>query len=311
MDISVVVPVYGCPQAVEPLAERLIAAIEPITPSFEIILVNDACPKGSWAEIKKVCEKEKRVIGLNLAKNVGQENAIVAGLDYAVGEWIVVMDCDLQNRPEDIPALYAKAQEGYDVVFAKRQERKDSWLTKTLSWAFYKVYNYFADDCYDPDVCNFSIVHRKVINAYLQTRERRRSYTMLISWLGFRQTAIPLLGDSRYAEKSSYTFGKKIKLAIDTILSQSNKPLRFSVGIGFTMTAISFVYILYLVIRTLMYGTPLEGWTSLMASLFLIGGLLMMSIGVAGLYIGNIFDEVKSRPLYNAMETLNGRGDAV
>lgn len=309
MDISVVIPVYGCPQAVEPLTARIIAAIEPITSSFEIVLVNDACPKGSWVEIERVCEKEIRVVGLNLAKNVGQENAIVAGLDHAVGEWIVVMDCDLQNRPEDIPILYTKAQDGYDVVFAKRQERKDTWLTKTLSRTFYRVYNYFADDCFDPDVCNFSIVHRKVINAYLQTRERHRSYTMLISWLGFRQTTIPRVGDERFAEKSSYTFSRKIKMAMDTILSQSNKPLRFSVGIGFAMTALSFIYILYLVVLTLLYGTPLEGWTSLMASLFLIGGLLMMSIGVTGLYIGNIFDEVKARPLYNVMEIRNGRNE--
>lgn len=306
MDISVVIPVYGCPQAVKPLTERLVAAIEPITPSFEIILVNDACPKGSWAEIEKVCEKDERIVGVNLSKNHGQIRAITAGLDYSSGKWAVVMDCDLQDRPESIPDLYAKAQEGYDVVFAMRKERKDSFITKLLSRCFYKVYDYFTDGCFDPNICNFSIVSRRVIDAYLAMREQHRAYTMLIRWLGYPQTAIALQADARYEGKSSYNLKRKLKLAADIIVSQSNKPLYFSIGIGLFFAMTSFLYILFLVARRLIVGDILVGWTSMIASIFLVGGLLLFAIGVVGLYIGNIFDESKHRPLYHVMDCVNG-----
>ena len=156
--ISVVIPVYGCSSVLQELHQRLLKALLPITDSFEIIMVNDACPEDSWAEIKLLAKKDQRVIGINLSRNFGQHRAITAGLDRAAGEWVVVMDCDLQDRPEEIPKLYNKAQEGFDVVFGRRVRRKDTVLKRLGSSFFYTTLSYFTDSPMDSSIANFSII---------------------------------------------------------------------------------------------------------------------------------------------------------
>lgn len=298
MKISVVVPVYGCPAAVKPLTERVSATVKQITEDFEIILVNDACPKGSWAEVEKACDENPHVIGLELARNFGQICAITAGLDYCTGDWVVVMDCDLQDRPEGILDLYNKAQEGYDVVFARRKDRKDKASVKFLSKAFYKVYDYFTDGQYDNSICNFSISRSEVIKNYCKMREQNRAYTLFIKWIGYRQTAIDVEADIRYEGKSSYNLKRKLSMASKFITAQSNKPLMFSVTFGFIVAAIAFIYFIYMVISYFFKGTVPEGWTSIMASIYFLSGIILIAIGVLGIYIGYIFNEVKERPLY-------------
>lgn len=303
--ISVVIPVYGCRKALEPLYERLTASLTQIGLDYEIILVNDSCPQNSWETISELCRKDTKVIGLNLSRNFGQINAITAGLDHCSGDYVVVMDCDLQNRPEDIATLFAKLNEGYDVVFAKRAERQDGAVTKLLSRCFYQIYNYFSDGNYDPSVCNFSISRKAVISEYCGMREQNRGFTVFLKWLGFRSIAIDLPHEKRAAGKSSYSLRRKIKLAKSIITSQSNKPLRFSIAVGFVMALISFLLILYFFIRYLVSGDNLTGWTSLILSVYLVGGFILMGIGVLGIYIGNIFDETKHRPLYVLQESKN------
>ena len=305
MDISVVIPMYGCRAAVNELHRRLCENLEKLTNSFEIIMVDDCCPQNSWKEIVKICEKDKRVKGIHLSRNFGQIKAITAGLDQSRGDWVVVMDCDLQDRPESIIELYNKAQEGYDVVFARRKGRKDTWLTKRLSKLFYKVYDYFTDGNFDSSICNFSISKRKVIDSYCRMREHNRAFVMFVRWLGFNQTAIELEADKRFEGKSSYNLKKKMKMAFEIITSQSNKPLLFSVKVGFFIALLSLIYIIYLVVRTLAFGDVLIGWTSIMASIYLATGILLCAIGVAGIYIGNIFEEAKNRPIYVISEILN------
>lgn len=307
MDISVVIPVYGCRAALPELHRRLCETLASIVESFEIILVDDCCPQNSWEEIEKICEQDKRVIGIRLARNFGQIRAITAGLDKAKGDWVVVMDCDLQDRPEGIIALWNKAHEGYDVVFAKRKDRKDTFVTKLLSKCFYKVYDYFTDGNFDSSICNLSISRRLVIENYCKMREQNRAYTLFIRWLGFRQTAIELEADARFEGKSSYDLRKKIKLSFEIITSQSNKPLNFAITSGFIISAISFLYIIYLVFRVMFFGNILVGWPSLIASVYLMGGLILCAIGVLGIYIGNIFNETKHRPLYVVKEILNDK----
>ena len=190
MDISVVIPVYGCRAALTELYRRLVESVSKITNEFEIILVNDNCPQNSWEVIEELCANDKRVKGIELSRNFGQMRAILAGLDYAVGEWIVVMDCDLQDRPEEIVRLYEKAMEGYDVVFARRKERRDNPIKVFLANQFYKVYRFATEGNYDGAVCNFSIVKKNVIANYCRMREQHRGYVMYIRWLGFRQTII-------------------------------------------------------------------------------------------------------------------------
>lgn len=307
IDISVVIPVYGCRAAIPELHRRLCESLEKISKVFEIILVDDYCPQNSWEEIQKVCEKDKRVIGIHMARNFGQIRAITAGLDKSRGDWVVVMDCDLQDRPETIPELYQKAQEGYDVVFARREGRKDSAITKFLSKCFYKVYDYFTDGTFDSSICNFSISKRKVIDYYCRMREQNRAYTMFIRWLGFKQTAIDMPADERFEGKSSYNLKRKLKMAFEIITSQSNKPLLFSVKLGFVSAFLALIYIIYLVFREIILGDVLVGWTSIVASIYLMGGIILCAIGVVGIYVGNIFNEAKNRPLYVIDECLNAK----
>lgn len=306
MDISVVIPVYGCKAALPELHRRLCESLAKITTSFEIILVDDCCPQNSWDIIREICQKDKRVVGIHLSRNFGQIRAITAGLDKCQGQWIVVMDCDLQDRPEAIIDLYEKAQEGYDVVFARREDRKDTILTKFLSKCFYKVYDYFTEGTFDSSICNFSISRRKVIDSYCRMREQNRAYTMFIRWLGYKQAKIDLKADERFEGKSSYNLRKKMKMAFEIITSQSNKPLFFSVKMGFIIALIALVYIIYLVLRVVLMGDVLTGWTSTIASIYLMGGLILCAVGVVGIYVGNIFNESKNRPLYIIDECLNG-----
>ena len=310
MDFSVVVPVYGCRDALPELHRRLVETLEQMGKSFELIFVDDHDKQNSWEEIFRICQQDKRVRGIKLSRNFGQIRAITAGLDNAKGDWIVVMDCDLQDRPESIPELYGKACEGFDVVFAKRVDRKDSALTKFLSKSFYKVYEYFTDGTYDASLCNFSISRRIVIQNYCKLREHNRGYTMFIKWLGFRQTAIELVGDERFSGSSSYSFSKKMNMAFELITAQSNKPLQLSIRIGFVISLIAFAFLTYTVLRQLLFNDGAAGWTSLIASIYLMGGIILAAIGVVGLYVGNIFTEVKNRPLYVIEEHVNGEGAA-
>ncbi len=305
MDISVVIPVYGCRAALFELHRRLTESLKKITDDYEIILVNDCCPQGSWIDIEKICATDEKVVGINLSRNFGQIRAITAGLDKSRGDAVVVMDCDLQDRPENIPLLYEKLKEGFDVVFSRRQGRVDSGATKLFSKLFYKVYDYFTEGTYDSSINNFSIAKRKVIDAYCSMREHNRAYTMFIKWLGFNEAVIDLPAEERFSGRSSYSFKKKLKMASEIITSQSNKPLIFSVGLGFTMSLVSFIFIIALIIRKFAFHDVTTGWASLIASVFLMGGLILAAIGVVGIYIGNIFNEAKNRPIYVISEILN------
>lgn len=307
MDISVVIPVYGCPEALPELHRRLVDTLERMGKSFEIVLVDDCCPKGSWAPIAELCARDERVVGLRLSRNFGQIQAITAGLDKSQGDWIVVMDCDLQDRPECIEQLYAKAQEGFDVVFSRRVGRKDSGTTKILSRAFYGVYNYFTNGHFDPDINNFSISRRIVIDSYCSMREHNRAYTLFIKWLGFKQAVIELEADERFAGESSYDFKRKMNMAIDIITAQSDKPLRVAMSTGLIVALLAFIYLVFLVVNFFVNPGVIPGWTSMVGAVFLMGGLVLAAVGIVGIYVGNIFTEVKNRPLYVVAEQLNGR----
>ena len=304
MDISVVIPVYGCRAALTELYRRLVESVSKITNEFEIILVNDNCPQNSWEVIEELCANDKRVKGIELSLNFGQMRAILAGLDYAVGEWIVVMDCDLQDRPEEIVRLYEKAMEGYDVVFARRKERRDNPIKVFLANQFYKVYRFATEGNYDGAVCNFSIVKKNVIGNYCRMREQHRGYVMYIRWLGFRQTIIDVEHDARYEGKSSYSLKKRIDMAIELLTSQSDKILKLFVSFGFVMSISAFLAIIGLIIYHYTAQVAV-GWTSLIATNVLIGGIIIVVIGIVGIYVGNIFMQTKDRPLYVIRQMLN------
>lgn len=309
MKISIVVPVYGCPEAIELLHERTVNAVKQITDDYELILVNDSCPKGSWKNIQELCKKDKKVVGINLSRNFGQVNATNAGIEYATGDYVVLMDCDLQDRPEAIVDLYAKIQEGNDIVFVGRQNRKDNPIQRFFSNSFYKVYNYLVDGYYNPAIGNFCMVSRQVVDEYCSLPEHNKSFTTILCWMGYRSDMIMVESDKRLEGKSSYNMRKRINLAIDMITFQSNKPLHFFVKLGVVIGMLAFLFIIYqLGVYIFVGGTP-SGWMSLIAVVTLLGGIQLVSLGVIGIYIGNIFNETKNRKAYFIQEVLNGKED--
>ncbi|MCP3031627.1 glycosyltransferase family 2 protein [Halobacillus sp. A1] len=308
--ISVVVPVYGCRSCLWELCDRLRAVITAIPADYEIILVNDSSPDHAWEIIHQLAMEDERIIGIDLARNFGQHHAITAGLDHTTGDWVVVMDCDLQDRPEEIAALYKKAQEGYEVVFAKRIVRQDSLIKKVQSKLFYRVYDYFTGHSSDHTVANFSICHKKVIEGFRQMKEQGRLFPLFLQWMGYKTTSIPVEHNERSEGESSYNFKKLVTLATDTIIAQSNKPLRLSIQFGFIVSLGSFLYGLYLFVRFFFMDQHVPGWTSVMVSLYFIAGLIFFNFGVLGLYIGKVFNEVKGRPLYLIREHVNEKKES-
>ena len=248
-------------------------------------MVNDASPDRSWEAICTLSAKDSRVKGLRFSRNFGQHFAITAGLDVAAGDWVVVMDCDLQDQPEEIIQLYNKALEGFDIVFARRVNRKDRWTKRMQSKLFYKLYDYFTDNHFDSAIANFSICSRQVVDEIIRLREHSRSYPLFLKWLGFNWTTIDVAHAERLEGRSSYNWNKLMNFAIDSIVSQSNKPLRLSIKFGFLVALISLIYGLFLIFKFFFLSQPVAGWTSMMVLLSFLGGLLMANIGVLGLYM--------------------------
>ncbi|MBQ6461360.1 glycosyltransferase family 2 protein [Candidatus Saccharibacteria bacterium] len=304
---SIVIPVYGCKAALEELYTRLTKVITTITKNYEIILVNDACPQNSWETIEQLCTKDKHVKGIELSRNFGQMKAILAGLDNANGDYIIVMDCDLQDKPEEIPKLFGKLNEGYDIVFAKRSSRKDKKRKILIAKIFYKIYSFTVGQKYDPELCNFCIARRNVINAYCQMREEHRAFVMYLQWLGFKQASVSVEHSKRKSGKSSYSLKKRLKLALEILLSQSDKFLRLLVGFGINLSVLSFIAIIILIICHINIPDQVPGWTSTIAAICLMGGINIAVTGIVGLYVGNIFVQVKERPLYIIRTKLNDR----
>lgn len=305
IQISIVSPVYRAEKMVHMLVERIVKSVSTITEDFEIILVNDASPDASWSVIEHECAQDKRVKGINLSRNFGQHYAITAGLHYAQGEWVVVMDCDLQDRPEEIPALYQKAQEGYDIVYARRVDRQDKGLKKLSSTIFHEIFDWLSGSTTDKTIANFGIYKQCVIAEYNRMPELARSFGTLIRYLGFTKTTMDVQHAERAEGQSSYNLYKLLKLSFDVIIANSNKPLRMAVGLGFGMSALSFLLALYNVIARLVGFISFPGYTTTVFSIWFVGGLMLFVMGILGLYIGKIFDQVKGRQLFIVKDQVN------
>lgn len=304
--ISVISPVYGAASLLEELVERSIKSVKQITDDYEIILVEDSGPDDSWAKIKKICADNPRVTGIRHSRNFGQQYAINCGLDHARGEWVVMLDCDLQDRPEEIINLYHKAQEGFDIVLASRKNRRDDFLKKMFSRMFYKTLNYLTDTNQDPTVANFALYHRKVVDALKNMQDYNRYYPTMIHWVGFRMTTLEIAHAERTdGKKSSYNFRKRLNLAFDTIVSFSDKPLRLTVKLGLVISAITAIFAIALVIRYFMVDVEVSGWTSMFLSFWFLSGLIITILGMVGIYVGKIFEKVKGRPTYIIGEIVN------
>lgn len=305
MKLSIVSPVYRAENILEELVERIKKSIPSDFDSFEIILVDDFSPDNSWKAIETLAVKHKEIIGIKLSRNFGQHYAITAGLDNASGDFTVVMDCDLQDQPEEIEKLYQKAKEGYDVVLARRYDRKDSFFKKLVSKCFYKTLGYLTGSAQDETVANFGIYSRKVINEICGLRESIRYFPTMVKWVGFPTAYVNVDHAHRMEGESNYNLKRLLNLALDIILAFSNKPLRLIVKFGVTISMLSFVMAIYVVVRKIHGDVEVSGYASLMTSIWFLSGCILSTLGVVGLYVGKIFEGVKQRPLYIIEKKIN------
>ncbi|MBT7555428.1 glycosyltransferase family 2 protein [Candidatus Woesearchaeota archaeon] len=298
VDVSIVIPVYKCNECLIQLCSGISFELEKISLKYEIILVDDCSPDDSWNTIEGIAKEGKSIYGIRLSRNFGQHIAIVAGLERSIGNRVVVMDCDLQDDPREIKNLYVKAKEGFHIVYAQRVNRRDPMFKVIMSKVFYKILGYLTDTRLDASVSNFGIYHRKVIDAVLSMKEGHKIFSIMVRWVGFSSSSIHVLHASRKYGKSSYSFRNLIKMSIGIVTSFSDKPLRLMIKIGFMVAFISGVYALFLIYNGVINQVDVYGWSSVMVSMWFIGGVLMSIIGVVGLYVGRTFDEVKSRPVF-------------
>lgn len=294
--ISVVIPVYRSQESLRELSERLTQSLGSMTDDFEVVLVNDGSPDDSWTVIKEIAAKDPRFVGICLSRNFGQHPAISQGLNHARGQWVVVMDCDLQDRPEEIPRLYAKANEGFEQVVALRIDRQDNWAKKASARLYVRLLSWLSGRPINPAVGNFGIYHRCVVDVITSLKEQGRTFGLLALWAGFRRTELEVEHVARPYGSTSYSFGALLRLGLLGIISHSDKPLKLTVKLGAYLSATSLIGALWILLRQLIWGHSPVGWTSVMVSIAFMTGVLLGSIGVAGLYIAQIFDEVKERP---------------
>lgn len=305
MKVSVVSPVYRAQNLIDELVERLENSLSKIFEDYEIILVEDGSPDKSWEAIEKICANNQKVKGIKLSRNFGQHYAITAGLANANGDWVVVMDCDLQDQPEEIPKLYNKAKEGYDIVYAQRELRQDSVLKKVSSKLFYKTFGYLTDSKQDPSIANFGIYKNKVIQSILAMNDHVRFFPTMVQWVGFKSAKINVEHSSRAEGKSSYSWRKLINLAIDNIIAFSDKPLRLTIRLGLFIAVLSFIFGLVYIYKYLNGEIKVLGFASIIISIWFLSGLIIFILGIIGIYLGKAFDKVKERPTYIISRMLN------
>ena len=294
--ISIVSPIYKAENFVEKLVFEIEKTLNKLELSYEIILVDDRSKDNSWLKMQEISKVNNKVKSVRLSKNFGQHPAIIAGLSLAKGNWIVVMDCDLQDQPKEIEKLYKKAIEGYDLVLGKRTNRKDGFVKKLSSYAFHKLYSYLTETKFDSTIANFGIYNKKVINEVLKMNDYIKSFPLFTNWVGFNSVAIEIEHAKRESGSSSYSFKKLVSLAFNTIISFSNKPLKLFVKFGMILSFFSIVFGVVTIVKFYNGTIKVLGYTSLMVSIWFLSGVIITVIGITGIYIGKIFDQTKNRP---------------
>ncbi len=303
--ISIVSPVYKAENILFKLVDEIEKVMLQMNVTYEIVLVDDRSPDNSWEVMQQLSAKFPLVKSIRLSKNFGQHPAIMAGISYASGEWIVVMDCDLQDQPKEIIKLYNKTKEGFDVVLASRKNRQDGFLKKASSKLFSMVYSYLTETKFDNTIANFGIYHSKVIAKVIQMNDYIKSFPLFVNWVGFKSVAIEVEHAERDSGSSSYSFSKLMSLAFNTIISFSNKPLKLFVKFGLLISIFSFTFGLVTIYRYFSGEITVLGYSSLMVSIWFLSGVLITTIGVVGIYIGKIFDQSKGRESFIIDKIIN------
>jgi glycosyltransferase involved in cell wall biosynthesis len=296
--LSVVIPVYNEGSLIEELVKRVKYNLQIVTEDYEIIMIDDGSQDNTWKLIQFEAKKEERIRGIKFSRNFGHHYAITAGLQISGGQWVVVMDGDLQDRPEVIPDLYDKANEGFDVVFVSRRNRQEKLYYRIAQKFFYLILRTTSGIDFDSRQANFSIISKKVVEAFKNFPENSRFYGSTIKWLGFQRSFINADHGTRHSGTPSYTLKKRMNLAADIILAFSERPLKFAIGIGVLMSLVSFCVTAWIVYNSIFTGYTVSGWASIISAIFFSTGLILIVTGIASIYIGQIFRQVKNRPLY-------------
>lgn len=304
---SVIVPMYNEEEVLAETVHRLRTALEQTGVVWEVVFINDGSRDRTGELLRSACMEDKRFRLVDFSRNFGHQVAITAGMDYAGGQCMVIIDGDLQDPPELIPDMLAKWRDGYDIVYGKRISREGDSLFKRLSAKlFYRLLRAVTDVDIPVDTGDFRLIDRKVADTLKQVPERNRYVRGLMAWVGFRQTALEFERAERFAGTTKYPLRKMLKLAADGILSFSFKPLKIATVLGSLISAGSFLYLIVVLLQRLfMPQTVASGWSSLIAVTLLLNGLTLLILGIMGAYIGRIYDEVKNRPLYIVRDAVN------
>jgi len=304
VDISVVIPVFNEESNLPVLYERLVNSVTSISNDYELIFVNDGSKDNSLNIIKELSLKNPQVKYIDFSKNFGHQLAVFAGLENAKGDTIVIIDADLQDPPELIKELYSKMKEGYDVVYAQREQRVgESWHKLMTAKLFYRFINRLSEVSIPLDTGDFRIISKKINDIIVSMPERNKFLRGQIAWAGFNQTFVSYNREERYAGKTNYSYSKMFSFAFDGITAFSNLPLRLATYLGFAVSLISFFFILYTLYQKYFKHDVVQGWSSLMVSILFIGGVQLICLGIIGEYLGRIMDNVKQRPLYIVRES--------
>lgn len=298
--ITILVPAYNEEDVLYMLYERLSKLMNSIPNyDFEILLINDGSKDNTLTIMKELRRHDKRICYLNLSRNYGKETAMIAGLDYAKGDAVIIIDADLQDPPELIPEMIEYWEQGYDDVYAKRKSRKgESWLKKFTSKMYYRTLQSVTKIEIQKDTGDFRLLDRRCVEALKQIRESQRYTKGLFSWIGYNKKEILYDRDPRAAGKTKWNYKKLIDLSIDGITSFTTAPLRWSAIIGVLVSLIGFIYMLFIIIKTLIYGIDMPGYASTMVVILFLGGIQLIFLGVIGEYLGRAFYETKNRPIY-------------
>jgi dolichol-phosphate mannosyltransferase len=307
--LSIISPVYKAEKIVDELVSRIREEASKITSNYEIILIEDCGPDNSWLKIEENCSKYPEVIGIKLSRNFGQHFAITCGIDHARGDYTIVMDCDLQDNPKYFIDFINKAKEGNDIVYSIKEKRNHGFIKDLFAGLFNRVFNYLIDNKNHKSnalIGSYSLLSRKAVLAFRQYGDYQRHYLMVLRWMGFKHEYITIEHEQRFQGSSSYNFTRLIQHALNGITSQSDKLLRLNIGIGITLSALSFLGAVIIIVWYFIFGF-LSGWASLIVTLLFSTGVILTSIGILGIYLCKTFEQVKNRPKYLIDKVYNKR----
>jgi dolichol-phosphate mannosyltransferase len=303
--ITAVIPLLNEDKLVGELIRRVEFNLRKISPDYRVIIIDDGSTDSTWEKIKNEGADNSRISGIKFSRNYGHHYAITAGINNSDSDWVIVMDGDLQDRPEVIPDLYSKAQEGFDIVFVNRIERKESLIYLLVQKIFYKTLNILSGLNFNSKQANFSIISKKVAESHRLFNEQARFYVSTIKWLGFSTSSINARHGERFDGKPSYTIKRRIKLAFDVIVTFSERPLKFAISIGIVLSVSSILIAIWIAVKALNSEFTVLGWPSIIFSIFFTTGINLIILGILGIYLGRVFNEVKRRPLYIEEERMN------